>query len=167
LDGAKPAAVGRLQGKDFVPVLPGKGTVGEDPRGGIWIAFPDRLIHDRGGDRRELWSEPASPLLMNPQRSVGIGHGRDVWAGVSKTLTHDGRPVLRLSAEIGGIASVTLGRDGTVYPARPKPPWATTRLKSSRPVRSKYVPYLKQIVHILLLMRQFWNIYRGSHSGTT
>ena len=34
-----PEAVGRLEGKVFVPVERGKGTVGEDPRGGIWIAF--------------------------------------------------------------------------------------------------------------------------------
>jgi signal transduction histidine kinase/ligand-binding sensor domain-containing protein/DNA-binding response OmpR family regulator len=110
-----PEAVGRLQGKVFVPVERGKGTVGEDPRGGIWIAFPDRLIHDRAGARQELWSEPASPLLMDPTRCVRVGPGGDVWAGVSKTLTHDGRPVLRLSPEIGGIGSITLGRDGTVW----------------------------------------------------
>jgi signal transduction histidine kinase/DNA-binding response OmpR family regulator len=110
-----PEAVGHLQGKVFVPVERGKGTVGEDPRGGIWIAFPDRLIHDRGGARQELWSEPASPLLMDPTRCVRVGPGGDVWAGVSKTLAHDGRPVLRLSPEIGGIGSITLGRDGTVW----------------------------------------------------
>jgi signal transduction histidine kinase/ligand-binding sensor domain-containing protein/DNA-binding response OmpR family regulator len=108
-------AVGRLKGREFVPVERGKGTVGEDPRGGIWIAFHDRLIHDRAGARQELWSEPASPLLMDPTRCVRVGPGGDVWAGVSKTLTHDGRPVLRLSPEIGGIGSITLGRDGTVW----------------------------------------------------
>jgi signal transduction histidine kinase/ligand-binding sensor domain-containing protein/DNA-binding response OmpR family regulator len=108
-------AVGRLRGRDFVPVERGKGTVGEDPRGGIWIAFPDRLIHDQAGVRRELWSESAGQELMDPTRCVHVGPGGDVWAGVSKTLTHDGRPVLRLSTEIGGIGSITLGRDGTVW----------------------------------------------------
>jgi signal transduction histidine kinase/ligand-binding sensor domain-containing protein/DNA-binding response OmpR family regulator len=112
-----PDAVGKLRGGAFLPVLPGKGTVGEDPRGGIWIAFPDRLIHVRGSDRREVWSEPASPLLMNPLHGIRIGPGGDVWAGVSKTLTHDGRTALRLSSEVGGISAVTLGRDGTVWVA--------------------------------------------------
>jgi signal transduction histidine kinase/ligand-binding sensor domain-containing protein/DNA-binding response OmpR family regulator len=110
-------AIGKLRGKDFVPVQSGRGAVGEDPRGGIWIALQDRLIRQRTGARQELWSEAASPLLMNPLHCVRTGPGQDVWAGLSKTLTHDGQPVLELSAGIGGITSIHLGRDGTVWVA--------------------------------------------------
>ena len=58
---------------DFVPEIPGPGLVSEDPRGGIWIALPGRLIHQRAGVRRELWSEPGSsaPDQPPPQRPRG------------------------------------------------------------------------------------------------
>ncbi len=108
-------AIGRLHGKDFVPEIPGRGAVGEDPRGGIWIALPGRLIHQRAGARRELWSETGTSLLFDPSRSILTGLGQGVWAGIYKTLFHDGRPVLTLPAEPGDLGVIHLGRDGTVW----------------------------------------------------
>jgi signal transduction histidine kinase/ligand-binding sensor domain-containing protein/DNA-binding response OmpR family regulator len=110
-----PGAVGRVRGTAFVPEIPGPGLVSEDPRGGIWIALPGQLIHQRAGVRREVWSEPGSSALINPLLNVGEGPGQGLWIAVFKTLFHDGRPVLKLSAEPGDLGVIHLGRDGTVW----------------------------------------------------
>jgi signal transduction histidine kinase/ligand-binding sensor domain-containing protein/DNA-binding response OmpR family regulator len=114
---AAPEAIGRLHGTTFVPEIPGRGAVGEDPRGGIWIALPGRLIRQRAGVRQELWSEPATPFLMDLRRDLQTGPGRDIWEARSRTLFHDGRPVLTLPPDPGGLGPIYRGRDGTVWVA--------------------------------------------------
>ncbi len=113
-------AIGRLRGRDFVPEIPSRGVVSEDPRGGVWISLPGRLIrliHQGAGTRRELWAETGTSLLIDPSRTVQTGPGQGVWAGVYKTLFHDGRPVLTLSPGPGGFSATYIGRDGTVWAA--------------------------------------------------
>jgi signal transduction histidine kinase/DNA-binding response OmpR family regulator len=108
-------AVWRLRGHAFERVEPGVGAVAEDPRGGIWIAQPGRLLQQGKEGRREVWSEPSSPFLMSPFRAIVTGPRGEAWAGSYKTLFRDGRPVLSLSAETGGVSSLYLGRDGTLW----------------------------------------------------
>jgi signal transduction histidine kinase/ligand-binding sensor domain-containing protein/DNA-binding response OmpR family regulator len=114
---AAPEAIGRLRGTAFVPEISGRGAVGEDPRGGIWISLSGRLIRQRSGVRQELWSEPGTLLLIDPRRNIHTGPGQDVWAGASKTLFHNGRPALTLSRETGDLVAIHRGRDGTVWAA--------------------------------------------------
>jgi signal transduction histidine kinase/ligand-binding sensor domain-containing protein/DNA-binding response OmpR family regulator len=109
-------AIGRLRGGDFVPEIKSRGVVSEDPRGGVWISLPGRLIHQRAG-ARELWAETGTPILIDPSRTVQAGPGQGAWAGVYKTLFHDGRPVLTLSPGPGGFSATYIGRDGTVWAA--------------------------------------------------
>ncbi|HTG31281.1 MAG TPA: two-component regulator propeller domain-containing protein [Thermoanaerobaculia bacterium] len=110
-------AIGRLRGRTFVPEISGRGAVGEDPRGGIWISLSGRLIGQRTGVRQDLWSEPATPILIDPRRNVHTGPGQDVWAGASKTLFHNGRPAFTLSGETGELVAIHRSRDGTVWAA--------------------------------------------------
>jgi signal transduction histidine kinase/ligand-binding sensor domain-containing protein/CheY-like chemotaxis protein len=108
-------AVWRLRGTAFERVEPGVGAVAEDPRGGVWIAQPGRLLQQGKEGRREVWSEPSSPFLMSPFRAIVTGPRGEAWAGSYKTLFRDGQPVLSLSAETGGVSSLYLGRDGTIW----------------------------------------------------
>ena len=108
-------AIGRLRGTGFEPVEPGQGIVAEDPRGGLWIALQGRLIHQRSGVRQEVWSEAATLSVMSPVRTIAVGPGGEAWAASYKNLARDGRRVLALSAETGGISSLYLGRDGTLW----------------------------------------------------
>jgi signal transduction histidine kinase/ligand-binding sensor domain-containing protein/DNA-binding response OmpR family regulator len=108
-------AIWRLRGAAFELAEPSEGTVAEDPRGGIWIALPKRLLHQGRDGRREVWSDAAQPVLMSPLRAIATGPRGEAWAGSYKTLTRDGREVLALSAGTGGISTLHLGRDGILW----------------------------------------------------
>ena len=58
----------------------------------------------------------AAPVHDSARNKRALGPGGEVWTVSSTTLTRDGRPVLSLRAEeTGGISSVSVSRDGTVW----------------------------------------------------
>jgi signal transduction histidine kinase/ligand-binding sensor domain-containing protein/CheY-like chemotaxis protein len=110
-----PQGVGRLVGGTFELEYPGLGNVGEDPQGGVWITVGNRLIRRRGSRSETLWASDGALAGSIPAHSVRLGPAGEVWAGLSRTVTRNGRPVLSLPWSPGSINSLCLDREGTVW----------------------------------------------------
>jgi signal transduction histidine kinase/ligand-binding sensor domain-containing protein/DNA-binding response OmpR family regulator len=97
---------------------PGYTLLEADAAGALWARGPGGAYRVEGHGLRAVSStDAAAAPVHDPVRNRrALGPGGEVWTVSATTLARDGRPVLSLrTEETGGLSSVSVSRDGTVW----------------------------------------------------
>ena len=95
---------------------PGYTLLHADRAGALWAGGPGGgVFRVEGSGLREAPRLKAASFPTDLRHNLQTGPGQEVWEVRSRTLYHDGRPVLTLPPDPGGLGPIYRDRDGTVW----------------------------------------------------
>lgn len=98
---------GRFRNGRFAVEIPGQGSVVEDGKGGVRIAFPDRVLQHRAGRLTPLVTGFPGPYVLRPGDSAA-------WVASQHGLFRNGAP-FPIPGLSGHLSSTLRDREGTLW----------------------------------------------------